>query len=173
MDDWSKHLLNAFGDAVQEFTQQISQDTERWLEDMTCHLSQASDPLVQAADQWVDQVQAALEPEIDRLVDNLNQVMQPLEITLTQHVEEVAEQLDTLLDPIVARLLELDPWIEQASTPITSVVEPILQDYPACVGCRNFYGQTHGGHTLVCAIHPFGPEEGHPCPDWEACIKGL
>jgi hypothetical protein len=167
MDDWSKHILNAFGDAVQEFAQQLSQETERWLEDLTDHIAQASDPFVQAADQWAEQVQDALEPEIERLIDDLNQVIQPLEITITHQVDEVAEQLDTLIEPIVARLLELDPWLERASAPINSVVEPMLQDYPACVGCRNFFGETHGGNTLVCAMHPFGPDEDRHCPDWE------
>jgi hypothetical protein len=35
------------------------------------------------------------------------------------------------------------------------------------VGCRNFFGETHGGNTLVCAMHPFGPDEDRHCPDWE------
>lgn len=167
MDDWSKHILNAFGDAVQEFAQQLSQDTERWLEDLTENLAQASDPFVQAADQWAEQVQDALEPEIERLIDDLNQVIEPLEITITHQVDEVAEQLDTLIEPMVARLLELDPWLDRVSAPINSVVEPMLQNHPACVGCRNFYGQAHGGNTLVCAMHPFGPDEDRHCPDWE------
>jgi gas vesicle protein len=167
MDDWSKQIFNAFGDAVQEFSQQLSLDTERWIEDLTDQLAQASDPLVQAADQWIDQVQEALEPEIERLVDDLNQVIQPLEISISYQVDEVAEQLDTLIEPLVARLMALDPWLDSVSAPITSVVEPILQDYPTCVGCRNFYGRTHGGNTLVCAMHPFGPDEETPCPDWE------
>lgn len=33
-----------------------------------------------------------------------------------------------------------------------------------CHGCKDYFGQTYGGNQLVCAIHPFGPEEG-PCPD--------
>lgn len=167
MDDWSKQILNAFSDAVQEFAQQLSQDTEHWLEDLTYHIAQASDPLVQAADEWAEQVQDALEPEIERLIDDLNHVIQPLEITITHQVDEVAEQLDTLIEPMVARLLDLDPWLDRVSAPINSVVEPMLQDHPACVGCRNFYGQAHGGNTLVCAMHPFGPDEDRHCPDWE------
>ncbi|MEB3288274.1 MAG: hypothetical protein VKI82_00060 [Leptolyngbya sp.] len=167
MDDWSKQLLNAFGDAVQEFAQQLSLDTERWIEDLSDQLAQASDPLVQAADQWVDQIQETLEPEIERLIDDLNQAIQPLEITISHQVDEVAEQLDTLIEPLVAQLMALDPWLERVSAPINSVVDPMLQDYPTCVGCRNFYGQTHGGNTLVCAMHPFGPDEDRHCPDWE------
>jgi len=33
-----------------------------------------------------------------------------------------------------------------------------------CHGCEDYFGQTHGGNQLVCAMHPFGPEES-PCPD--------
>ena len=28
-----------------------------------------------------------------------------------------------------------------------------------CLGCRYYHGQHYGGHYLICAIHPYGPEE--------------
>ncbi|MGD1852717.1 MAG: hypothetical protein ACFB2W_00560 [Leptolyngbyaceae cyanobacterium] len=36
-----------------------------------------------------------------------------------------------------------------------------------CQGCRNYHGQTYGGHHLVCALHPHGAE-GDECGDWES-----
>uniref|UniRef100_B8HU90 Uncharacterized protein n=1 Tax=Cyanothece sp. (strain PCC 7425 / ATCC 29141) TaxID=395961 RepID=B8HU90_CYAP4 len=39
-----------------------------------------------------------------------------------------------------------------------------------CTTCRYYYGLTYGGHRLVCAIHPHGPQS-DPCPDWECCPK--
>ncbi|HIK43923.1 MAG TPA: hypothetical protein IGR64_03445 [Leptolyngbyaceae cyanobacterium M65_K2018_010] len=168
MDDWSKQIFNLFGNAVQEFAQQLGQDTEQWFDDWTEQLASASDALVRTTDQWAEQVQAALDPEIDRLVDELNRVIEPFEISLNHQVDEVAEQLDVVLGPLVAGLSGLDQWFEEVSAPINSTVEPILQNSPACVGCRNFYGQAHGGNTLVCAMHPFGPDEERHCPDWES-----
>jgi|GEM_PF-5499894 len=35
-----------------------------------------------------------------------------------------------------------------------------------CVGCRHYYGKTHGRQLLICAMHPFGYPDSS-CPDWE------
>ncbi len=168
MDDWSKQLLDAFGDAVQTFTQQITEDTERWLDDLTQQLADASDALVRTTDDWAEQVQVAIDPEIDRIVDELSDVVEPFRVSLNIQIDEVADQLNIVLGPLVAGLSDIDQWFEEVAGPINSTVEPLLQNYPACVGCRNFYGQAHGGNILVCAVHPFGPEEERHCPDWEA-----
>ncbi|MGF1566840.1 MAG: hypothetical protein ACFCVD_01990 [Nodosilinea sp.] len=168
MDDWSKQFFNAFGEIVHDFTQQITQDTERWLDHLTEQLASTSDALVRTTDQWAEQVQDAIDPEIDRLVDELNRTVEPFSVSLNAQVDEVAEQLNVVLGPLVSGLSGLDQWFEEVSAPLNSTVEPILQNYPACMGCRNFYGQAHGGQTLVCAMHPFGPEEERHCPDWES-----
>jgi ABC-type transporter Mla subunit MlaD len=168
MDDWSKQILNAFGDAVQGFTHQLTQETERWLDDLTEQLAAASDNLLRTTDQWAEQVQDAINPEIDHLMSDLNRAIEPFEASLNSQVDEVVEQLDQVLGPLVAGLSGLDQWFEEVSAPFNSTVEPILQNYPACVGCRNFYGQAHGGNTLVCAMHPFGPDDERHCPDWES-----
>ena len=168
MDDWSKQFLNAFGTAVQDLTQQLSEDTERWLDELTEQLAHASDALVQTTDQWAEQVQEAIDPEIDRIVDELNHVVAPWRLTLNTQVNYVVDELDEILGPLVTGLSGIDQWFEEVSSPINSTVEPLLQNYPACVGCRNFCGQTYGGNTLVCAMHPFGPEEERHCPDWDS-----
>ncbi|MGB3137775.1 MAG: hypothetical protein WBG38_08040 [Nodosilinea sp.] len=168
MDDWSKQFFNAFGSAVNDFTQQLSEDTERWLDDLTEQLAYASDTVVQTTDQWAEQVQEAVEPEVDRIVDELNHVVEPFRFTLNTQIDSAVDQLDELLEPLVRGLSGIDQWFEEVSSPINSTVEPLLQNYPACVGCRNFYGQAHGGQTLVCAMHPFGPEEERHCPDWDS-----
>ncbi|MBE9159335.1 hypothetical protein IQ265_21240 [Nodosilinea sp. LEGE 06152] len=168
MDDWSKQFFNAFGTAVQDFTQQLSEDTERWLDELTEQLVHASDALLQRTDQWAEQVQEAIDPEIDRIVDELNHVVEPWRFTLNTQVDDVVDQLDEILGPLVTGLSGIDQWFEEVSSPINNTVEPLLQNYPACVGCRNFCGQTYGGNTLVCAMHPFGPEEERQCPDWDS-----
>lgn len=37
----------------------------------------------------------------------------------------------------------------------------------ACVGCRYYYGKSHGNVQLICAMHPHGPID-DTCFDWEA-----
>ncbi|MBD1916843.1 MULTISPECIES: hypothetical protein [Cyanophyceae] len=168
MDDWSKQLFDAFGNAVQDFTQQVSEDTERWLDNLVEQLASASDALVQKTDQWAEQVQEAIDPEIDRIAVEFNHVVEPLRVTVNAEIDDVADELNEILGPLLAGLSGIDQWFEEVSGPFNSTVEPLLQNYPACVGCRNFCGQSYGGNTLVCAMHPYGPEEERQCSDWEA-----
>lgn len=42
---------------------------------------------------------------------------------------------------------------------------------PYCRNCTYFYGKTHALGALVCAVHPYGPEDEH-CPDWESKLPG-
>jgi gas vesicle protein len=167
MDDWSKQWFDVFGNAVQSFTQQLAQDTDRWIDEVSERLAIATETLAQATDQWVDQVQEAIDPEVDRIVDQIDQAVEPLRSSINLQLDEVVDQLSEVLGPLVVGLSSVDQWLEEVTGPINSTVEPMLQNYPACVGCRNFYGQAHAGTTLVCAMHPFGPEEERHCPDWE------
>ncbi|MBW4459193.1 MAG: hypothetical protein KME47_03005 [Nodosilinea sp. WJT8-NPBG4] len=168
MDDWSKQLFDAFGNAVQDFTQQISEDTERWLDNLVEQIASASDALVQTTDQWAEQVQEAIDPEIDRIAVEFNHVVEPLRATVNAEVDYVADELNEILGPLLAGLSGIDQWFEEVSVPFNSTVEPLLQNHPVCVGCRNFCGQSYGGNTLVCAMHPYGPEEERQCSDWES-----
>jgi hypothetical protein len=36
---------------------------------------------------------------------------------------------------------------------------------PACIGCTDYYGVSHGGNRLICGIHPFGAES-DTCADY-------
>lgn len=45
--------------------------------------------------------------------------------------------------------------------PVSSAPERPL----ACVGCRYYYGQSHGNAQLICAMHPYGPSD-DACQDW-------
>lgn len=168
MDDWSKQMFDAFGNAMQDFTQQLSDETERFFDSLSEQLASASDTLLRTTDEWAEQVQEAINPEIDRIVDEINQAVEPFRISLNTQIDDVAEELNGVLGPLIEGISGVDRWFEEVSGPINSTVEPLLQNYPACVGCRNFYGQAHGGNTLVCAMHPFGPEETRHCPDWES-----
>lgn len=37
----------------------------------------------------------------------------------------------------------------------------------ACVGCKNYHGETYNDVVLICAIHPSGYDKGSICPDWQ------
>ncbi|EKU98101.1 hypothetical protein Lepto7375DRAFT_7362 [Leptolyngbya sp. PCC 7375] len=44
-----------------------------------------------------------------------------------------------------------------------------LAKTPQCMSCSYYCGKTYGGNTLVCAVHPNGPEG--ECKDWEGDKK--
>ncbi|MFM7219256.1 MAG: hypothetical protein ACKO21_03380 [Nodosilinea sp.] len=168
MEDWSQHLVNELSKVAQQLDEQLIRPTEQWLEEI-------ADRFLEISDQWVGNTENRESPphdaqysELESFLDRLNQTVEPMERSLNQQVDEVVAQFDQVLAPLVSGLSSLDQWLENVSTPLNNTVEPILQNYPACVGCRNFYGQAHGGNTLVCAMHPFGPEDRQQCLDWES-----
>jgi len=167
-DDWSKQWFEAFTQAMQQWGNTIAQDAEQGLEELTTHLAQASDAFLQATDDWADQVQQALEPELEEFIDDLNRTLDPLEAALEAQVDQVADQLDQAVGPVLVTLLgQVDSWIEEISAPLNRTLDPILQDHPTCVGCRNYHGQAYGGEMLVCALYPYGPDQ-NPCPDHDS-----
>jgi ABC-type transporter Mla subunit MlaD len=173
MDDWSKLFFNSLGEAVQDWAEQLSSETERWVEELAENLAHASETFVRTTDQWAEQVQAAIDPEIDRIVDELSRSVEPLEISLDEQIDEVADQINQVLGPVLVEFtVGLDQWFEEVAAPLNNTVDPLLQNHPACVGCRNYYGQAHGGNMLVCAMHPFGPEDVNQCSDWESVWPG-
>lgn len=158
MDEWSYQFWQSLAT--------IAKESDRWWQDFNTNLVHATEAFVQTTDEWADQVQQTLEPEVERLVDDIQQLMEPWEATITTQVEEASEHLEQVVDPMVTSLIAgLDQWIDEISGPINSAIDPIMQDQPACVGCRHYYGQAHGGHLLVCAMHPYGSET-ERCPDW-------
>jgi hypothetical protein len=168
MDDWSKLFLNSLGEAVQGWAAQFSQDTERWAEEFSDNMARASESFLRTTDYWAEHVQSVIDPEIDRIVDEISRSVEPLEASVEAQLDEVADQLDQVLGPVLIEFTAgLDQWFEEVAAPLNQTVDPILQDHPTCVGCRNYYGQAHGGNMLVCAMHPFGPEDPQ-CADWES-----
>jgi hypothetical protein len=99
--------------------------------------------------------------------------------------EDIAAQIENAIAPELANLdAELDPWLEsilqaftgleaslnEAAEPVSNTLEPMLNEHPACVGCRHYHGQRYGGNVLVCAMHPYGCET-ETCSDWESSWK--
>lgn len=90
---------------------------------------------------------------------------------VTEVVEDVAIELDLVvteaIEPILELCLGLETVVGEATQPIVQTVQPILEEHSACVGCRHYYGQVHGGNPLVCAMHPYGWDS-DACPDWQS-----
>jgi hypothetical protein len=95
---------------------------------------------------------------------------------VTEVVEEIAIAVDQLMtdaiEPILEAYLGLEVFIEEATQPVVQTVQPILDEYPACIGCRHFHGQVYGGNPLICAMYPYGPDS-ETCPDWQSTWNHL
>ena len=118
--------------------------------------------------------QAILQTEhlVDDIAEVLNQKIVELEENFDVFVEpvvtEIEKELDTLLEPIVTDVFAFEQAIEELASPITQRVYPLLDQQPACSGCRHYHGRTYGDHFLVCGMHPYGAQT-QSCLDWETC----
>lgn len=144
-----------------QFFETTARNAEAWAEQT---LTDAAD----TADAIADELEKQLRPTLEQWADELNESLDPFETSLITEIERFSDELAERVTPIVVPMAEaLETWFEAMAGPITSHVDPILNDHPTCVGCQHYYGQAHGGNMLVCAMHPFGPEEEN-CPDWES-----
>jgi hypothetical protein len=80
---------------------------------------------------------------------------------------DLEQRINEFIDPILEACLGFEGAVEETVQPVMRTVEPILNDHPTCVGCRNYHGQSYNGQMLVCGMHPFG-WDGEKCPDWES-----
>ena len=88
-------------------------------------------------------------------------------------IVEIDEYLNDLIDPIIEVYLDLDSDAGGEDIDyFVERVEPTLEKYPACRGCKNYHGQVYGGNLLVCGMHPYGVD-GESCPDWESDNSSL
>lgn len=152
-ENWTRELS--------EFWDNTARKTEAFAE-RTLH------DAVAAADHLTAEIEKQLAPTLEQWADELSQSLAPLEAVLDEEVERFSEEFTELMTPLVVPLAEaLEAWVEAMAAPINSHVEPMINEHSPCIGCKHYYGQAHGGHMLVCAMYPYGPEEEH-CPDWES-----
>lgn len=126
--------------------------------------------------QAVEKTVSTFVTEVDRAVD---QAVEELTAAAEVAVEQLNIDFETEVEPYLNRFV--DPWMEQMITwfggvesdleertrPFTQTVNPMVNNHPACVGCRNYHGYSYGGEMLVCGMHPYGWQEAS-CPDWES-----
>jgi hypothetical protein len=103
---------------------------------------------------------------VTEMVDSLFEISEELAEQLqTTIITELDQYLNDLAEPLFEAYWELDD-VTQLDQPFSYIVEPTPQKNPACIGCRHYHGQVHGGNLLICAMHPYGWEDEN-CPDWQ------
>lgn len=103
---------------------------------------------------------------VTEMVDSLFEISEELAEQLqTTIITELDQCLNDLAEPLFEAYWELDD-VTQLDQPFSYIVEPTPQKNPACIGCRHYHGQVHGGNLLICAMHPYGWEDEN-CPDWQ------
>jgi hypothetical protein len=152
-EDWTR--------GFSEFLEQTARMTEQFAERTLV-------TFVETADQIADELEKQLRPTLDRWAEDFQNSVEPLESTLDRETERLSEELTEFLTPIVVPLSDaLESWLEAIAAPLNSHIDPMVNEHPTCIGCKHYYGQSHGGHMLVCAMYPYGPEQ-EQCPDWES-----
>jgi hypothetical protein len=149
MDNWHQDWFKTFETIAQE----VGQFFEEVVEEVGREVADATDALFSVSEEIAEEVDQTL-VQIDELV--------------APKLEQLDEQLTQWLEPMIQAILGVQTTLDRAAEPVTHTVEPWLNQHPVCVGCRNYYGQEHGGAMLVCAMHPYGVMEGaDTCPDKE------
>lgn len=142
MDEWLKQLGNNL--------YEVAAESSKWL-------GQASQEGEALIERWVDSSVVVIQEAEKSIEDNVAPVFLRLN-------DRVSDSLDTALMFVDEKVT---PWVEQAAAPIVNTVNPLVQDHPTCVGCRNYHGADYGNEMLVCGMHPYGPDD-ESCADWES-----
>ena len=152
-EDWTRD----FG----EFLEGAIRVTEQWAE-------QTLQAAMETADTLADEIEKQIGPTLEEWADELHQAVAPLEATLDEEVERFSADFSAFVTPLIMPLTEaVDNWFGTVATPFNNTIDPMVNEHVTCIGCRHYYGQTHGGNLLICAMHPYGPDQ-ERCPDWES-----
>jgi len=116
----------------------------------------------------VDEAADALLEFTEEVADEIERTFTPFEETVTPSLDRLDGQLTEWFDPLLQMILGFEATLDRAAEPITHTVEPLINQHPACVGCRHYHGQVYSDTMLVCAMHPYGIVDGsEQCPDKE------
>lgn len=122
--------------------QSLADGIEQFMDDRAKEFEAWVDEVIEATDEWFDELETAIAPDLDQAINEV-------------------------LDPLLELLWGLEEQVEDSAQPLVNTVEPMLNNHPACVGCRHYHGQAYNDVMLVCGMHPYG-WEGEKCPDWES-----
>ncbi|WP_088893739.1 hypothetical protein [Leptolyngbya ohadii] len=138
MDGWQQDWLRSL--------ESVTKEVEQFFENVGRDLAELADVVIDLSEEIVEEVERSIAPKLDQL----------------------DHQIVEWLKPVVQLMLGVETSIDRAVEPVTHTVEPWLNQHPICIGCQHYHGQVYGGNLLVCAMHPFGVDEGvDSCPDKE------
>ncbi|MBD2021556.1 hypothetical protein H6F43_15355 [Leptolyngbya sp. FACHB-36] len=133
---------------------------ESWSDDFFEVLEVVANELEQFCTDIAKEVNGAIEA----FADVSEAVFEQMQTTF---VAEFDRQLSEFVDPLVDACLGIEGAIGEAAQPLLHTVDPLLNNHPACVGCRHYHGQVYSGTPLICGMHPYGWES-EQCPDWQS-----
>jgi hypothetical protein len=143
MEGWQQDLmktLETVAEGVEQFFQEVGKE------------------MGEAADAWLDFTEEVAE-EIERVIT-------PFEAAISPELDRLSQS--DWVEPLLQAVLGFESTLDRAAEPFTHTVEPLINQHPVCVGCRNYHGQVYNGSMLVCAMHPYGMVDGSDqCPDKE------
>ncbi|MEM8603858.1 MAG: hypothetical protein AAGE59_34655 [Cyanobacteria bacterium P01_F01_bin.86] len=156
MNDWEN-----WAQGLSDFMEGAARITEQWAEETL-------QKTVEVADTLTDEIEKQIGPTLDQWTEEFYQAVEPLETKLDEEAERLSEEFSAFMMPLVTPLADsLEAWFESIATPLNQTIDPLANEHTACIGCRHYYGQAHGGNMLVCAMYPYGPDQ-EKCPDWES-----
>ena len=156
MSDWD-NWARGWSDLIEG----AARMTEQWAEETL-------QKTVESANNLADELEKQVGPTLNQWTEELYQAVEPLEIKLDEEAERISEEFAEFVAPLVTPLADsLEAWFEAIATPLNQTIDPLANEHTACIGCRHYYGQAHGGNMLVCAMYPYGPVQ-ETCPDWES-----
>ncbi|HEY9625220.1 MAG TPA: hypothetical protein V6C78_33160 [Crinalium sp.] len=139
MDGWQQDWV--------KMLETLANDMDRFFQDVAKEMSDATDAFMEFSEDIAEHLHEAIAPELDKF----------------------DEQIDEWVEPILQAIAGIESAFTQASQPVSQTVEPILNHHPVCTGCRHYHGQSYNGVMFICAMHPYGMEDGiDSCPDKEA-----
>ncbi len=146
---------------------------DEWLKQLQRELNEAAQVSSQLLTKAARQGEQIIEQWADSSLEAIEAAERSIEENVAPAFLEINDQLDAALDASVDFLSEqVTPWLEKVTAPIVNTVNPLIQDHPTCVGCRNYHGADYGNEMLVCGMHPYGPED-ESCADWESVWPGM
>lgn len=127
------------------------------------------DTLTKGVEQFFQDVSKEISEAADAWLDFTEEIAEELDRTLSPGFDQLDHQINEWVEPLLEAILGFESAVDRAVEPVTHTVEPILNQHPVCVGCRNYHGQMYNGVMLVCGMHPYGvPEGADYCADKEA-----
>lgn len=141
-----------------DYTQLALKVMEDWQKEFWSMVENVADEVEQF---FVGVTKDAIEA-VDAFVELSEEISEQMQHTL---IFDIEQHMNGFVEPFLEAYLGFESAVGEATQPVTQTVEPILNQHPACVGCRHYHGQIYGGQPLICGMHPYG-WEGEQCPDW-------